>query len=64
MMRTDRERYDCLVEVMRLFKKLDVDLRLVNQLKTCFISKEKGSYDQVPLNAFKDTMKATFKHLR
>ena len=43
LMRTDREQYERLVELMRLFNKLDIDLRLVSQLKTCFVSKEQGA---------------------
>ena len=49
---------------MRIFNKLDIDLRLVSQLKATFISKDKGSIPQVPLNVFKDASKSIFKHLR
>ncbi len=64
MMRSDRERYDCLVEVMRLFSKNNIDYNQVNQLKTVFASKDKGPLNQVPLNAFKDAAKSLFKSTR
>ena len=64
MAKTDKELYDKLVDLMKFFNKIDVDIRLVSQLKACFTSKDNGSVAQVPLAAFKDTMKAIFKHFR
>lgn len=64
MAKTDKEQYDKLVDLMKYFNLVDIDIRLVSQLKACFISKEQGTLAQVPLAAFKDTMKAVFKHFR
>lgn len=64
MAKTDKELYDKLVDLMRFFNLIDVDIRLVSQLKACFISKEQGALAQVPLATFKDTIKSVFKHLR
>ena len=64
MAKTDRELHDKLVDLMRFFNLIDVDIRLVSQLKACFISKEQGPLAQVPLAAYKDTMKSIFKHFR
>ena len=63
-MKSDRDQYERLVELMRYFNLIDIDLRLVSQLKASFISKEHGAIQQVPLAAFKDTMRAVFKHFR
>ena len=38
--KTDKALYDLLVELMKFFNMIDVDLRLVSQLKASFISKE------------------------
>ena len=64
MAKTDKELYEKLVDLMRYFNFIDVDIRLVSQLKTCFGSKEHGSLPQVPLAAFKDMMKSIFRHFR
>ena len=64
MAKTDKELYEKLVDLMRLFSLIDVDMRLVSQFKACFISKEHGTLNQVPLAAFKDTLKGIFKHFR
>ena len=40
MAKTDKELYDKLTDLMKFFNLLDIDLRLVSQLKACFISKE------------------------
>lgn len=40
MAKTDKELYDRLSDLMKFFNLLDIDLRLVSQLKACFISKE------------------------
>ena len=42
MAKTDRELHDKLVDLMKFFNLIDVDIRLVSQLKACFISKEQG----------------------
>ena len=49
---------------MRFFNLVDIDLRQVSQLKASFISKESGILSQIPLAAFKDTLKSVFKHYR
>ena len=43
MAKTDKEQYDKLVDLMRFFNLIDVDIRLVSQLKACFVSKEQGT---------------------
>ena len=60
----DKAQYERLVELMRYFNLVDIDMRQVSQLKASFISKEQGVLQQVPLAAFKDTMKGVFKHFR
>lgn len=40
LMASDKPQYERLVELMRLYNRIDVDLRLVSQLKACFISKD------------------------
>lgn len=64
MAKTDRELYEKLSDLMKFFNMLDIDLRLVSQLKACFISKERSQLTHVPQAAFKDTMKGVFKHIR
>ena len=39
-------------------------MRLVSQLKASFISKDQGNIDQVPLDAFKETMRKVFQPFR
>ena len=43
MAKTDKEHYDKLVDLMRFFNLIGVDIRLVSQLKACFVSKEQGT---------------------
>ena len=43
MAKTDKDQYDKLVDLMRFFNMVDVDIRLVSQLKACFVSKEQGN---------------------
>lgn len=65
LMKSDKAQYDRLVELMRFYNMLDVDLRLILQLKTVFVTKESPEpIKQLPLAAFKDTMKSVFKHYR
>lgn len=40
LMKTDRAQYDRLVDLMRYFNMQEIDLRLVSQLKACFINKD------------------------
>ena len=49
--KSDKAHYDQLVELMRLYKLVDVDLRLVSQLKASFISKDSGTLAQIPLSS-------------
>lgn len=42
MMQQDKPQYERLIELMRFYNIIDVDMRLVSQLKSCFISKEQG----------------------
>lgn len=64
MAKTDREMYEKLVDLMKFYNLLDIDLRLVSQLKACFVSKEKGQITQVPLTGYKEKIKSVFKHIR
>ena len=43
LQKRDRELFDRLVALMYFFNQLDIDMRLVSQLKTCFASKEAGT---------------------
>ena len=49
---------------MRYFNLIDVDMRLVSQLKASFTSKDQGNLAQIPLVAFKETMRKVFQHFR
>ena len=63
--KTDKPQYERLVELMKFYNMLDVDLRLILQLKTSFVTKEQPEpISTIPLAAFKDTMKNVFKHYR
>jgi hypothetical protein len=61
---TNRPQYEKLIELMKFYNAVDVDLRFVSQLKASFISKERGAMSQIPLAALKDSMKSVFKHYR
>lgn len=37
MAKTDKELYEKLVDLMRYFNLIDIDMRLVSQLKACFM---------------------------
>ena len=60
----NKAHYDRLVDLMRYFNLIDVDMRLVSQLKASFISKDQGNIDQIPLIAFKETMRKVFQPFR
>lgn len=62
--KSDKAHYDQLVELMRLYKLVDVDLRLVSQLKASFISKDSGTLAQIPLSSLQESMRTIFKHFR
>ena len=49
---------------MRYFNLIDVDMRVVSQLKASFVSKDQGNLAQIPLIAFKETMRKVFQHFR
>ena len=64
MMKTDKEQYERLIELMRFYNIIGVDMRNISELKATFISKELGNLLQVPLTTFKDSMREIFKHFR
>ena len=49
---------------MRYFNLIDVDMRVVSQLKASFVTKDQGNLAQIPLIAFKETMRKVFQHFR
>ena len=49
---------------MFLFNSLDIDMRLVAQLKTCFTTKDQGTVAQVPIAKFKEAINTSFNHYR
>ena len=64
MMKNDKPQYERLVELMRFYNMIDVDLRLISQLKACFISKEQGALATIPIATIKETMRSVFRHFR
>ena len=56
--------FDKFVALMFFFNSLDIDMRLVAQLKTCFTTKEQGTVAQVPIAKFKEAINTTFNHYR
>ena len=49
---------------MHYFNRIDVDMRLVSQLKASFITKDQGNIEQIPLAAFKEIMRKVFQPFR
>ena len=61
-MQKDRAMYERLVELMRFFNLIDVDIKLVSQLKAPFKGQDRGG--RVPMLEFKETMRSVFQHFR
>jgi len=64
LMRTNKEFYEKLVDLIRYLTLQDIDLRQVSQLKSCFIGKDHQPLAQVPINVLKEAIKQSCKHLR
>ena len=64
LMKKDRVFYERLVDLMRYFNLIDVDLRLITQLKNAFLTKGKTPEDRISLLNFKEAVKIIFKHFR
>ena len=62
--KSDRELYERLVDLLRFFSQLEIDMRELSQFKTCFIAKDKGSLSQVPIDIFKLATEGVFRHYR
>mmetsp|Transcript_23916 Transcript_23916/g.32054 ORF Transcript_23916/g.32054 Transcript_23916/m.32054 type:complete len:135 (+) Transcript_23916:622-1026(+) len=63
LQKKDRELFDKLVALMFFFNQLDIDVRLVAQLRSCFGSKDNMDAC-VPIAAFKASVKSVFDHYR
>ena len=52
------------VGLIRYFNQLDIDMRELSQLRSCFIGQDKSSLQRVPIESFKADVKDVFKHYR